>query len=167
MRCPGVLPAGVVWQSGVSLVDLMPTILEAARVVPAIRGGEIHGRSLLPDLRAGRDRWRGPILMQNIPQRGIDGSYYDERALRTERWKLILRKFDARPELRPGELYDLQADPEENRNLYGSNRESASWLGPCPAPMGRRPPRPLVRGVGPLGRQLAATRPFYATSFTV
>jgi len=66
--------------------------------------------------------------MQNIPQRGIDGSYYDERAIRTERWKLILRKFEVRPELRPGELYDLQADPEENRNLYGSNRAAVRDL---------------------------------------
>lgn len=47
---------------------------------------------------------------------------YDERALRTERWKLILRKFDVRPELRPGELYDMQADRKEIRNLYGSQR---------------------------------------------
>jgi arylsulfatase A-like enzyme len=128
MRCPGLLPAGAVWQSGVSLVDLMPTILEAARVIPTIRGGAIHGRSLLPDLRAKRDLWRGPILMQNIPQLGIDGSYYDERTIRTERWKLILRKFDVRPEVRPGELYDLQADPEENRNLYGSNRAAVREL---------------------------------------
>jgi arylsulfatase A-like enzyme len=66
--------------------------------------------------------------MQNVPQRGIDGSYYDERAVRTERWKLILRKFDVRPEVRPGELYDLNADPDENTNLFASNRATVREL---------------------------------------
>jgi len=121
LRFPPLLRAGTVWRSGVSLVDLMPTILEAAHVVPTLRGESLHGRSLLADLRAGQDHWRGPVVMQNIPQKGIDGSYYDERALRTEKWKLILRKFDVRPSLRPGELYDMGSDPEEARNLYDSS----------------------------------------------
>jgi arylsulfatase A-like enzyme len=148
MRCPGLLPGGVVWRSGVSLVDLMPTILEAARVRPIVRGGAIHGRSLLPDLRAGRDRWRSPVVMQNIPQRGIDGSYYDERALRTERWKLILRKFDVRPEIRPGELYDLNADPDENTNLFASNRATVRELAAALQSWGEEHQDPLAVELG-------------------
>ena len=56
--------------------------------------------------------------MENIPQATIDGSYYQERAVRTARHKLILRKFAAGPEFRAGELYDLESDPGEAVNLY-------------------------------------------------
>jgi arylsulfatase A-like enzyme len=126
IRYPPLLGQGVLWRSGVSLVDLMPTILEVAGVEANLRGGgPLHGRSLL----TARDQWQRPIIMQNVPQRGIDGSYYDERALRTGNWKLILRKFDVRPELRPGELYDMDADPAETRNLYTARAEVVKQLG--------------------------------------
>jgi arylsulfatase A-like enzyme len=101
----------------------MPTILEAANislnqgVVANEATPVLHSQSLITELR-GEDRWRRPVVVQNIPQKGIDGSYYDERVLRTESHKLILRRFEIRPELRPGELYDLATDPGENTNLY-------------------------------------------------
>jgi len=124
LRYPRLLPQGAVWRSGVSLVDLMPTILSVAGIKPVM--GYIprpdrpllQGRDLLPEIQAGRDRWASPIVMQNIPLRAIDGTFYDERAVRLERHKLILRKYHAGAEFRPGELYDLQADPGETRNLY-------------------------------------------------
>jgi arylsulfatase A-like enzyme len=125
-RAAAAAPAGKVWQSGVSSVDLMPTILDAAGVVPIMgaHGSDsrpiIHGRSLLAEVNGGRDDWNRPIMIQNVPQRAIDGAYYHERALRTERHKIILRKFDNRPVLRPGELYDMKADPAETRNLWDS-----------------------------------------------
>jgi arylsulfatase A-like enzyme len=124
LRYPKLLGSGKVWKSGVSLVDLMPTILDATGVNPALGAHpapgppRIHGRSLVNLVRNGEDKWDRPVVMQNIPQRGIDGSYYDERAIRDERYKLILRKFQLRPEFRPGELYDLQSDPKEQRNLW-------------------------------------------------
>jgi arylsulfatase A-like enzyme len=118
LRYGGSLPAGVVWRAGVSLVDLMPTILAACGVTATSARSPLHGRDLAAEIRSGRDDWTRPVVLQNIPQRGIDGSYYDERALRERRFKLILRKFDVRPELRPGELYDLETDPGETRNLY-------------------------------------------------
>ena len=129
MRCPKLLPRGKRWKSGVSSVDLMPTILEAAGVTPII-GAEpsptrpfIHGRSLISLIRDGRDEWDRPIVIENLPQAAIDGSFYDERALRNERYKLILRLFDNRPAIRPGELYDLSADPGETRNLWSERPE--------------------------------------------
>lgn len=45
---------------------------------------------------------------------------YEERALRTERWKFILRKFEASPGKRADELYDMREDPWESKNLYAS-----------------------------------------------
>lgn len=127
MRYPKLLPQGKVWEAGVSLVDLMPTILEVAGISPAVRGhhqprgrSPIHGRSLITEIREGRDHWARTIVMQNIPQAAIQNSLYEERALRSKRFKLILRKFDVRPSFRPGEFYDMQADPGETRNLYES-----------------------------------------------
>jgi arylsulfatase A len=125
MRYPKLLRAGQVREAGVSLVDLMPTILEAAGVSPILGAHPspsrpvIHGRSLL----AGADTWDRPVVMQNIPQKAIDGSLFDERAIRDERYKLILRKFDVRPEFRAGELYDLKEDTGEKRNLYSSRAD--------------------------------------------
>ena len=138
LRYPKALPRGKRWQSGVSSVDLMPTILEAAGVRPVLGTHPsptrpfIHGRSLLSLVREGRDRWDRPIVVENFPQAAIDGSFYEERALRNERYKLILRLFDNRPAIRPGELYDLSADPGETRNLWSGKpavvREMAGTL---------------------------------------
>ncbi len=129
LRYPKRLPQGKVWESGVSLVDLMPTIMDAAGVDPLVGTVEVearrpflHGRSLFKALD-GPDRWEQPVVIQNLPQAAIDGSFYEERAIRWERWKLILRRFDNRPELRPGELYDIEADPEEDRNVYAARPE--------------------------------------------
>ena len=124
IRYPRLFAAGRRWVAGVTTADLMPTILDAANI--SLNQGlandreftpAIHARSLAAEVR-GEDRWSRPIVVQNIPQRGIDGSYYEERVLRTEQHKLILRKFEIRPVLRPGELYDLTADPGEGNNLY-------------------------------------------------
>ena len=120
IRYPRLFPQGKVWRSGVSLVDLMPTILEATNITPA-SGANMQGRSLVGPVRSGQDRWDRPIVIQNIPQRAIDDSFYEERAIRDERYKLILRNFVVRPNFRPGELYDLTNDPTETNNLYNSN----------------------------------------------
>ncbi|MBM3724081.1 MAG: hypothetical protein FJW40_01465 [Acidobacteria bacterium] len=144
LRHPGLLPQGRVWSSGVTLADLAPTILEAAGV-QVLKGGIVEpagssifqGESLLTQMR-GEDRWRRPVVLQNIPQAALDGSLFEDRALRTERHKLILRKFDNRPELRPGELYDLKEDPGETRNLYASNPKLVAALANELAAWGRR-----------------------------
>jgi len=141
LRHPDLMPRGKTWRSGVTTADLMPTILEAAGVglaqsaTDSPRVPAIQSRSLIAEVRSGADNWPRDIVLQNIPQRGIHDSYYDERAIRTERHKLILRKFDVRPALRPGELYDLTADPAEAHNLYASQaavvkdlaRRLAAW----------------------------------------
>jgi arylsulfatase A-like enzyme len=123
MRYPARLPQSKVWNSGVNLAALAPTILEASGISLArgLPGHDetptLHATSLFKTI-SGPDAWREPVVVQNIPQAEIDGTFFDERAIRTARHKLILRKFDARPELRPGELYDLEADPGEAANLY-------------------------------------------------
>ena len=122
MHWPASLPRGEVWRSGVSVVDLAPTIMDAAGVVSRLQGlyMPLEERSLLPDLRAGRDRWRGPLIMMNHCQRLYGGAYFEDRAIRTERWKLVLRKFEGESAGRPGSLYDMEADPQERNDLYTS-----------------------------------------------
>ncbi len=102
----------------------MPTIMDVTNISTQLSTNPrsdrplIHGRSLLPAIEQGNDRWVRPIIMQNFPMEGIDNSLFEGRAIRTERYKLIMRKFDIYPELRPGELYDMQTDPGEQQNLY-------------------------------------------------
>ena len=127
MHGPDLLPRGLRWNSGVSMVDLMPTILHAANVHGRLRR-DYSDRSLLPDLHAGRDEWNRTIVIQNIPQKAINGVMFEERALRSERWKLILRKFGAVPEMRIDELYDMRDDPEESNNLYASRGDVVKRL---------------------------------------
>jgi arylsulfatase A-like enzyme len=128
LRYPKMLPSGKRWNSGVTTADVMPTILQAANVslsqgvVANEATPALHSRSLITELR-GNDRWTRPVVVQNIPQKGIEGSYYDERVLRTETHKLILRRFEIRPQLRPGELYDLGTDPLESTNIYASRTD--------------------------------------------
>ena len=121
MHWPDGLPRGMVWNSGVGAVDLAPTIMDAAGAVGRLQGRymPLEERSLLPDLQAKRDRWRMPLVMMNHCQRLYEGAYFEDRAIRTERWKLILRRFKAYSEGSPGSLHDMQADPEERNDLYG------------------------------------------------
>ncbi|MFB3826090.1 MAG: sulfatase [Bryobacteraceae bacterium] len=115
MRCPALLPGGIVWRAGASLVDLAPTILEAANIRPF----PTHGRSLLGEIRAGRDEWTRPVVIENVSGKAINGFLFRERAIRTSRWKMILRKFDAGNE-RADELYDMERDSGETRNQFSS-----------------------------------------------
>lgn len=132
MHWPNGLPDGAVWKSGTSPVDLAPTIMDAAGAVGRLQGLHmpLEERSLLPDLQAGRDRWRGPIVMMNHCQRLYGGAYFEDRAIRTERWKLILRRFKSHSEGSVGSLHDMQADPDEKNDLYGNpaHRETVADL---------------------------------------
>lgn len=127
MHWPNGLPGNVVWQSGTSLVDLAPTILAASgintksRVLEIITGrigSPFHGRDLIAEIKSGVDQWPNPVFMQNFPEAAIENSWYDERAMRSERWKLVLRDFTADPRARSNAFFDLINDPEESSNLY-------------------------------------------------
>ena len=108
MRYPRLIPANVKRDQLVLSVDIAPTLLELAGV--AIPRG-LHGRSLVPLLREDVGTWRESILAEyfNEPNYRIPGW----QAVRTKRWKYIhyteLEGMD--------ELYDLQDDPHELKNL--------------------------------------------------
>ena len=98
-------------------IDLAPTLLELAGLAPP---ADMQGRSLVPVLAnpsaPGRTAWlyeHFPVFPIPIP--GIT-------AIRTERYKYVEYQND----LRPRELFDLQADPREQTNLIDTP-EGAGW----------------------------------------
>ena len=106
----------------VSLIDLPPTLLDAAGLpIP----GQMQGRSLMPLVRGETEGWPEEVLIQ-ISESQVG------RAVRTRRWKYSV----AAPDKKGGRdasaeryveefLYDLLADPYELNNLVGldSHRE--------------------------------------------
>jgi arylsulfatase A-like enzyme len=106
-RWPGVIPSGSRVAPPVSIVDIGPTVLEATGLAAP---PEAEGNSLMPFMVGGGRR--GPHAAFSEWQ-----SLY--RAVRTERWKLVLHAF-----FQP-ELYDLRSDPWENRKLDGKEHPIA------------------------------------------
>lgn len=102
---PGRIAAGAVIDGPVGLQDLMPTILDYAGAgVPE----GVHGRSLRPLLHQESTGWREDFYVQTVTHR----RRVEQRCLRTDQWKLIV---DAEGQ---HELYNLQADPEEELNVF-------------------------------------------------
>ena len=116
-------PAGAIRDGGgridelVSLVDLPPTLLDAAGIiVPA----QMEGRSILPLTRGEAVDWPDDIFIQ-ISESQIG------RAIRTSRWKYSVSAKDNKGWILEQDsekydeefLYDLVADPHELTNLIG------------------------------------------------
>jgi N-acetylglucosamine-6-sulfatase len=90
-------------------VDVAPTVLQLGGApIPA----NVHGKSLVPIFEGKNDAWRRVALLE----------YFEEerfprvptwRAVRSDRWKYIHYPDVADAD----ELYDLQADPYEMKNL--------------------------------------------------
>jgi arylsulfatase A-like enzyme len=117
VRWPGVVRAGSRSDAMALNMDFAPTLLEAAGVaVPAA----MQGRSLLPILRGTvPSDWRTAIYYRYYH----DPGHHDTRAhygVRTATHKLI--HYWTKQQW---ELFDLRADPQELRNLYGQPEEEA------------------------------------------
>ncbi len=137
VSCPGRIPSVRIGETMVESVDIAPTLLELAGVaVPAA----MEGRSLVPLLTGEAITHRDTVfavygtegepyteaeLMQPDPG-GDEGDGHPKGArwfsplvsrgqlamLRTARWKLVYYQGGE------GELYDMEADPNELRNRY-------------------------------------------------
>jgi arylsulfatase A-like enzyme len=119
LRWPQGMPAGRVVEPFASIIDVFPTLAEAAGLgLPR----PIDGRSLWPLIHGHTpDDWPDDAYSQffgHAPERGL----YDVRMLRTARHKLVYYPHDM------DELYDEQMDPDELHNVvdepaYRSLRE--------------------------------------------
>ena len=112
MRYPGVVgdPGRRAPQMALN-IDLAPTLLD---LVGLEKKTEHQGQSLRPILAAaaapGRESWlyeHFPVFPIPIP--GIT-------AVRTDRYKYVEYQNDKKPQ----ELFDLQSDPKEMKNIYAS-----------------------------------------------
>jgi N-acetylglucosamine-6-sulfatase len=123
VRYPKAIKSGTVRHELALNIDLAPTLLELAGVtVP----GTMQGRSLVPLLQGKRPDWRNSFLIEyysdkvfpRIRQMGY-------KAVRTKRWKYIhyleLEGMD--------ELYDLQSDPYEMKNLIHQSSAAKALAG--------------------------------------
>ena len=121
VRLPTALHGGPFQGGGrlrqmVSLIDLPPTLLDAAGIpAPA----DMPGRSILPLVNRERTDWPDEVFIQ-ISESQVG------RAIRTRRWKYAVDAPDkhgwddsASDVYIESELYDLFADPYELHNLAG------------------------------------------------
>ena len=106
---PGLIEPGTNVDEMVANIDVAPTFLDLAGASPAM---DMDGRSFAPLLRGRAIPWREALLY----------TYYWEwnyphtpttLGVRTDRWKYVF--YYGLWDL--NELYDLEADPEERRNL--------------------------------------------------
>ena len=132
IKMPKGYGAGVRVSELTSNVDIMPTVLDFLKVTP--EKDEMEGLSLLPFLTG---EGRAPLEGREIFTEGITGQD-EKKSVRTERYKYIvsIAKKDvvangrsvlpAQPEKE--ELYDLQKDPQERKNLLESDDADAKKL---------------------------------------
>jgi arylsulfatase A-like enzyme len=109
---PGHLPAGRVAQELYAHYDWRPTLLDYVGVGDP-EAADLPGQSFARMLRGGEESAGRPVV--------VFDEYGPVRMIRTREWKYVHRYNEERPH----ELYDLENDPGETRNVADrpENRE--------------------------------------------
>ena len=123
IRYPSGVPAGMRVSGYTQHKDLVPTLLELAKIAPEDVGVDyaFDGRSLLPMMRGEVASREGEFYITEC-------TWMRKHGWRTPQWKLILAlepDFHFKP---PVELYDLIEDPDENNNLADSQPQIVEML---------------------------------------
>lgn len=116
-RWPGHVPAGTVNDLPCASWDFLPTLAELGQ---AAFSGPTDGHSLLPTLLGRRGQHRHDYLYWEYHSR-------PGQAVRRGRWK-ALRLDIGRPNAGPLQLYDLETDPAESRDLAAQQPEIAAEM---------------------------------------
>ena len=140
VRWPGVTPAGSTCSTPISSIDYFPTFLEVAEL-PAESENRLDGKSIVPLLRGGTIESRA--LYWDYPHYGNQGGAPGS-VIRDGRWKLIEWHDEGSVE-----LYDLEADPGEKRDLASEHEDFVARLRDSLAKwrreVGAKPPTPNPR----------------------
>jgi arylsulfatase A-like enzyme len=111
-RHAGKIPAGLCSDALVSNYDFLPSLLDYVGLADKQAADPPSpGRSYAAELRGTRSmEWENVVYFE----------FETVRAIRTDRWKYIVRHGDG-----PGELYDLAADAGERSNLIDAAEHAA------------------------------------------
>lgn len=134
IKFPGSKFRGENWNNIVSLVDIMPTVLDEMEI--DYSGLELDGKSLFPVLQGKEHKDRafladvgGNLMNSHIPQR-IATNLGKEKLIVSQRFTPEDLDFFAFPPPQPGpvELYDLLHDPTEKSNSVNERSEFVSRM---------------------------------------
>lgn len=129
IRWPGHVPAGAVRENQVGLIDLLPSLASLAEV-PMPPGAAPDGTDVSPVILGG-DTERGKALVHH----SMGGAF----AIRSGQWKAIFASGSGVGFSQPhgrlldredgeGQLYDLEADPDERNNLWSRHPDIVANL---------------------------------------
>ena len=122
VRYPPRVKAGSIAPEMVLTIDLAPTLLELAGLTP---GSAMEGKSLSPIFAGAPRAWRESFLVEyysdTVFPRMLKMGY---SAVRTSKAKYI----EYRELTGMNELYDLETDPYEERNLIGGRGPEPALL---------------------------------------
>jgi arylsulfatase A-like enzyme len=112
LRLPQALPAGTRVAARTEEIDVFPTVTELAHIAPPLAASEldkVDGSSLLPLVRGEAQSLRPFAFAEN--------AFF--QSAQDERWKLIVdvEKVQGKEGKYETRLFDLKADPGEQRNL--------------------------------------------------
>ena len=94
-------------------IDVLPTLIELCGLTRP-DGPPLHGRSLRPLLYGEAEEWPDRVIVTDS-QRMEHIKRWRRTAVMTQRWRLINPTIDGDPERL--ELYDIQADPGQERDV--------------------------------------------------
>ena len=125
IRFPGLTTTPKVIDQQVLTEDMAPSLLELTGTAPI---GGIDGRSWVRLVKSGDPTWRKSWFYYYNYEAEFPYTP-NVRGVRTEDWKYVHYPHgDGQPDRHMAELYNLRADPGENRNLI-ADPGSASVLG--------------------------------------
>jgi arylsulfatase len=138
IRYPGKYKAGLKLDHLVELVDIAPTLMDAAGLtIPA----GMQGRSLTPLLTGQSTTHRDSVYMEYYNAVAKYDPNPMATCIRTADWKMTYWQ-----SLRTGELYNLKADPGEVVNLWNTPANQVAQAGMMQALVDR-----MIATTDPLG----------------
>ena len=125
-RLPALAKAAKTVEQQMLTVDIAPSVLEICGA-PALP--QTHGRSWVKLVKEGDPEWRTAWFYHYNYEKQFPYTP-NVRAIRTDRWKYIHYPHgDGSPDRHMAELYDLQADPAETKNLIGKPELASTVAG--------------------------------------